>query len=134
MLHNLLMIVELNLMVMFFCFFFIVQDCSFFMGIIFCSSVALVWTVNTRVVYNFITKEANIPVNLVPVFNDVSVLFCRFLKSGVTNELKIFLRMSKKIKSYLFQTGQNVADHKTLVWSTYVWRNATATTFFGKKE
>ena len=135
MLHYLLMIVQLNLMVMFFFFFLIVQDCSFFMGIIFCSSVALVWTVNTRGVYNFITKEANIPVNLVPFFNDVSFLFCRFLKSGVTNELKmIFLRMSKKVKSYLFQTGQNVADHKTLVWSTYVWRNATATTFFGKKE
>ena len=75
------------------------------------------------------------PVNLVPVFNDVLFLFCHFLKSGVTNELKmIFLRMSKKVKSYLFQAGQNVADHKTLVWSTYVWRNATATIFFEKKK
>ena len=46
----------------------------------------------------------------------------------------IFLRMSKKLKSYLLQTGQNVADHKTLVWSTYVWRNATATIFFEKKR
>ena len=42
--------------------------------------------------------------------------------------------MSKKVKSYLFQAGQNVADHKTLVWSTYVWRNATATIFLKKKE
>ena len=46
----------------------------------------------------------------------------------------IFLQMSKKVKSYLFQAGQNVADHKTLVWSTYVWRNATATIFLKKKE
>ena len=74
------------------CFF---SDCTkllIFMGIIFCSSVALVWAFNTRCVYNFITKEANIPVNLVPFFNDVSFLFCSFLKSGVKNELKsIFL-------------------------------------------
>ena len=69
-------------------FFFIVRNCSFFMGIIFCSSVALVWTFKTRGVYNFITKKANIPVKLVPLFNGVSFLFCCFLKSRVTNELK----------------------------------------------
>ena len=34
---------------------FIVWNCSFFMGIIFCSSVALVWTFNTGGVHNFIT-------------------------------------------------------------------------------
>ena len=97
---------------------------SFFMGIIFCSSVALVSTFNTRGVYNFITKEANIPVNLVSFFNDVSFLFCRFLKSKVTNELKsLFLCKSKKVR-------QNVAANKMLVWSTYVWRTATATFFF----
>ena len=44
-----------------------------------------VWTFNTRGVYNLITKEAKIPVNLVPFFNDVLFLFYRFLKSGVTN-------------------------------------------------
>ena len=49
------------------CIFFIIQNCSFFMSIIFCSSVALVWTFNTRGGYNFITKEANIPVNLIPI-------------------------------------------------------------------
>ena len=44
----------------------------------------LTWlSFNTRGVYNFITKEANIPVNLVPFFNEVSNLFCHFLKSGV---------------------------------------------------
>ena len=48
---------------------------SFFMGIICCSSVALVWTFNTRAVYNVITKKVNIPVNLAPFFNDVSLLF-----------------------------------------------------------
>ena len=116
----------------FFCF-LTVRNCSFFMGIIFCSSVALVWTFNTWGVYNFITKEANILVNLVPFFNDVLFLLCRFLKSGVMNELKsLFLWKSKKV-SYLFQTGQNAAARKTLVWSTYVWRTATVTICF-KKE
>ena len=50
--------------------------------------VALVRTYNTRGVYNFITKEANVPVNLVPFINYVSLLFYHFLKSGVTNVLK----------------------------------------------
>ena len=64
--------------------------------------VALVSTFTTRGVCNFITKEANIPVNLVPLFNDVLFLFCRFLKSGVTNGLKSpFLWKSKK-KTELF--------------------------------
>ena len=68
--------------------FFIVWNCSFFMGIIFCSSTALVLTFSTRGVYNFITKEVNIPVNLVLLFNDFLFLFCWFLNFGVTNELK----------------------------------------------
>ena len=111
-------------------FFLTVRNCSLFMSIIFCSSFALVWTFNTRGVYNFIIKEANIPVNLVPFFNDISFLFYRFLKSGVTNKLKsIFL----KSQSYLFQTGEIFAAHKTLVWSTYVTRTATAAIVF-KKE
>ena len=81
------------------CFFlFIVRNSAFFMGIIFCSSFALIWTFNAKGVYNCITKEVNISVNLVPFFNDVSFLFCRFLKSGVMNELKsIFLWKRKKV-------------------------------------
>ena len=79
------------------CFFFYCTELLIFVGIIFCSSIALVWTFNTRDVYNFITKEANIPVNLVPFFNDISFLFYRFLKSGVTNELSLFLWKSKKV-------------------------------------
>ena len=71
--------------------FFIALNCSFFMSIIFCSSIALVWTFNSRGVYNFITKEANILVNLVLFFNDVWFPFCRFLKYGVTDELKSLL-------------------------------------------
>ena len=59
-------------------FFFIEQNCSFFIGIISCSSVILVLIFNTRDVYNFIIKKANIPVNLVPFFNGVSFLFYRF--------------------------------------------------------
>ena len=113
-------------------FFFIVRNWSFFMGIIFCSSVALIWTFNTKSVYNFITKGANIPVNLVPFFNDVSFLISCFLKSGVTNELRsLFLWKSKKVR--VIYSEKNFAAHKTLVWSTYVWRNATATVFL-KKE
>ena len=76
------------------------------MGIIFYSSVALFWTFNTKGVYNFITKEANIPVILVPFFNDVSFLFCRFLKSGVTNELKslfLWVIYSKENKTLLLK-------------------------------
>ena len=41
------------------CFFIIVRNCSFLAGIIFCSSVVLVRTFNTKGVYNFITTEAN---------------------------------------------------------------------------
>ena len=109
---------------------FIERNCSFFMGIIFCSSVVLVWTFKFRGVYNFITKEANIPVNLVPFFNDVLFLFYRFLKSGVTNDLKsLFLWKSKKLR-VIYSKRQNFAAHKTLVWSTYIRRNATATIFF----
>ena len=60
-------------------------------------ALALVWTFSTRGVYNFITKQTNISVNLAPFFNDVSFLFCCFLKSRVTNELKsLFLWKSKK--------------------------------------
>ena len=114
--------------------FFIVQNCSFFMVIIFCSSFTPVWTFNTRCGYNFITKEANIPVNLIPFFNDVSFLFCRFLKSEVTNELRSLSLWTSKKVGYLFQTGQNFAAHKTLIWSTYVWRTTTATIFFFKKS
>ena len=92
--------------------------------------VTLVWTFNTRGAYNFITKEASIPLNLVQFFNEVSLLFYRFLKSGETNELKsIFLWESKEVKSYLFQTGQNFAANKTLFWSAYVWRTASAISF-----
>ena len=72
-------------------FFLIVRNCSFSMGSIFCSSVALIWTFNTRVFYNFVTKKANIPVNLVPFFNGVLFLLCHYLLSGVTNELKSLL-------------------------------------------
>ena len=84
-------------------FFFIVRNCSLFMGIIFCSGVSLVWSFNARSVYDFITKEANIPVNLVPFFNDIPFLFYRFLMSGVTNELKsLFLWKSKKFQIKFF--------------------------------
>ena len=77
--------------------FFIVRHCSFFMDIIFCTSVALIWISNSRGVYNFITKKANIPLKLVPFFNGVSFLFYRFLNSGVTNELKsLFFLKSKQ--------------------------------------
>ena len=58
--------------------FFIVRNCSFFMGIFFCSSVVLAWIFNTRGVCNFIIEKANISVNLVPFFNGVLFLFYRF--------------------------------------------------------
>ena len=104
------------------------------MGIIFCSSVALVWIFNTSGVYDFITKKTNIPVNLVPFFNGVSFLFYHFQKSGVTNELKsVFLLKSKKGHGYLFKTGQNFAVGKMLNWSAYVWTTAIATFFLIKE-
>ena len=106
-------------------FFFIVQHCSLFMGIIFCSSVALVWIFNARSDHNFITNEPNIPVNLVPFFNDASFLFCRFLKSEVTNELKsIFLWKSKKVSVIYSKQCKTLL---LIAWSTYIWRTTTAT-------
>ena len=85
------------------------------MDIIFCSSVVLVWTFNDRGVYNFISKKANIPGNLVLFFNGVSFLFCDFLKSGVMNDQKSFLLKEQKSPGYLFKTGQNIAVGRTLV-------------------
>ena len=68
--------------------FVFVRNCLFLTGIIFYSSVVLVWTFTTKV---------NIAVNLVPFFIGVSFQFYCFLKSGATNELKsIFLSKSKK--------------------------------------
>ena len=90
-------------------FFFIVRNCSFFMDTIFCSNVALVWNFNTRGVNNFITKKANILVNLVLFFNDVSFLFCHFLKSRVTNELKsLFVLKSKKVRVIYSKQDKNL--------------------------
>ena len=73
---------------------------------------------------------SNIPVNLVPFFSGVLFLFCHFLKSGVTNELK---SQEQKSQGYLFKTGQNFAVVKTLVWSAYVRRTTTATFFLKKR-
>ena len=116
-------------------FFFIVRNSSFFMGIIFCSSIALVWTFNTRGVYNFITKEANIPVNLVLFFKWCLVPILSLIKIW-SNEWakKSFSLKEQTSQSYLFQIGQNFAAHKTLVWSTYVLRTATATIFLKKSN
>ena len=87
--------------------FFIVQHCSFFMGIIFCTSIDVIWTSNSRGVYNFITKKANILVKLVPFFNGALFVFCRFLKSGVTNELKsLFFLKSKKSRVIYSKQGR----------------------------
>ena len=81
--------------------FFIVRNYSFFVGIILCSSVYLVWNFSSRGVYKFIIIGTNIPFNLIPFFNDVFFLFCRFLKSGVINELKnLFLWKSKKVRVF----------------------------------
>ena len=64
---------------------------------------------NPRGVYNFITKKANIPVKLVSFFNDVSFLFCRFLKSGVTNELKsLCLLKRKKVRVIYSKQGKTL--------------------------
>ena len=76
------------------------------MGTIFCSSVALVWTFNDRGVYNFITEEANIPVDLVPFLNDVSLLICCFLKYGVTNELRSLFLKEQKSQELLIPNGK----------------------------
>ena len=97
------------------------------MGIIFYSSVVLVWIFNTRSVYNFINKKVHIPVNLVRFFNNLSSIFCRLLKSGVKNELKkkVFSLKEQKSQGCSFKTGKNFAANKTLVWSAYVWRTAS---------
>ena len=114
--------------------FFIVRNCSFFMGIIFCTSVALVWTFHTRGVYNFIAKEANTPVNLVPFSNDVSFLFCRFINSGVTNELKsIFLWKSKKVRVIYFKQGKTLLLIK-LLFRQHMYGGPLQPQFFLKKE
>ena len=79
------------------------KNSLFLMGIIFCSSVVLVWTFNIRGVYNFITKKVNIPLNLVPFYNGASLLPCRILKSGITNEQEsLFLLKAKESVLFIF--------------------------------
>ena len=90
-------------------FFLIAWNCSFFMGITFCSSIPLISTFNTRGVHDFITRKANIPVYLVPLFKGVLFLFCLFSKSGVTNELKcLFLLKSKKVRVVYSKQGKTL--------------------------
>ena len=44
-------------------------------------------------------KKANIPVDLILLFNGALFPFCYFLESGVTNELKsLFLLNNKKVR------------------------------------
>ena len=107
--------------------FFMIQNCLFFVGIIFCFNVVQVRTFSTRGVHIFITKKREIPINLFPFFNGVLFLFCRFLQSGVTS---FFLLKSKKVS--VTQNKTKCCFGKTLVWSAYVWRTATATCFFRK--
>ena len=79
------------------------------MDIIFYSTVVLALTFNSRGVYNFINKIASIPVNLASFINGVSFLFSRFLKSGVTNELKsLFLLKSKKVRVIYSKQEKNL--------------------------
>ena len=91
------------------------------MGNMFCSSVVLVRICNTRGVYNFISKKANVPVNLLPFFNG----------RNVCNEWakKCFSLKEQKSHGYLFKTGYNVSVGKTVVWSAYVLTTAAATFF-----
>ena len=102
------------------------------MGSNFCSSAVLVQTFNATDAYNFITKEANIPVNLVPLFNGVSFLFCCFLKSGVTNKLKSIFK-EQKVRVIYSKQDKNSAVVRTLGWSVYEWM-ATTPTFVLRKE
>ena len=89
--------------------FFYCTELLIFYAHFLCSSAPLVSALNTRGVYNFITKEANIPINLVPFFNDVSLLFCRFLKSWLTNELRrLFLWKSKKVRVIYSKEGKTL--------------------------
>ena len=46
---------------------------------------------------------------------------------------KFFSLKDNKSQGYLFKTGQNFVVGKTLVWSTYAWRTATAA-FVSKKQ
>ena len=95
-----------------------------------CSS----WTVNTRGVYNFITKKAKNSSKFGSVLQWCLVPMLLLLKvwSNLRPKTSFFLK-EQKSQGYLFKTGPNFAVVKTLVWSAYVWRSATAK-FFYKKE
>ena len=55
------------------------------------------------------SKKENIPVKLVPLFNDVFLIFCRFLQSGITNELKgIFILKSKRVRVIYSKQEKNL--------------------------
>ena len=116
-------------------YFWIVRNGLFFMGIIFCSSVVLVWTFNARAVHNFITKKANISVNLVSFFNDVSFLFCCFLKGGVTNELKsLFLFKSKKSRVIYSKQDKTLLTRKNTSLVSTCMEDRYSYIFFFKKS
>ena len=113
-------------MIIWSCFFFIVRNCSFLMVIIFFSSVVLVWTFNTRRVYNFYRKKSKYSSKLGSVLQ-----WCRFLTPGLTNELKsFFFSKSKKFRViYSKQDKSLLLVKRQFGRHMYVWRTATAIFF-----
>ena len=106
-------IVLFFLFLFFYCTWFLI-----FMNIIFCSRFFQVWALNTGGIYKFIAKKANIPLNLISLFNGV------WSNERVKNVF--FLKEQKSHAGYLFKTRQNFADSKTLVWPLQL--------YFFKKE
>ena len=100
-------------------FLLIVRNCSFCMGIIFYSSV----------VFIILSPKSKYSCNFGSVLQWCLVPTLSLLKVWSNEWTKKYFCSFKehKIQSYLFQTGQDFAAHKTLVWSTYVWRAAAAT-------
>lgn len=107
-----------------------------------CSSVVLVLTFHARSVYNFIIKKANFPAHLVPLYNGVWFLFCRFLKPGVTtNGLKCLLLKSKKVRRVCSKQDRTFllikrwfSQYMTYYINTYrprqEWMNEWSTKFY----
>ena len=113
----------------------IARNRSFFMGSIFYSNVVLVWTFNTRSVYNLIMKKKNQKKNKKKNRKFGSILQwylfpILWLFKIYSNEWakKSFSLKWKKSQSYLFKTGQKFVVKKP-DWSAYVWRTATGTFF-----
>ena len=115
------------------CYFLIVRNCSFSQV----SSFVLAlfqFLLSIIEVVIILSLKKQIPVNLVPFFNGVSFLFYRFLKSGITDELKsLYLLKRKKVTVIYSKLGKTLVLVKRQ-FGQHIYGGLPQLHFFRKKR